>query len=107
EALAGRRAAAALDDAGFVDADIALHAAIVASARNPVLTDLFGEFAPVLREGLIELLDLLGLRGTDLRHGEDAHADVVRAVEAGNAEQAARLTRQELESTLALLQSAP
>ncbi|MFE7513568.1 FadR/GntR family transcriptional regulator [Streptomyces sp. NPDC057540] len=107
EALAGRRAAAALDDAGFVDADIALHAAIVASARNPVLTDLFGEFAPVLREGLIELLDLLGLRGTDLRHGEDAHADVVRAVEAGDADEAARLTRQELESTLALLQSAP
>ncbi|MER7539498.1 FCD domain-containing protein [Streptomyces sp. NPDC097704] len=107
EALDGRRAAAALDDAGFVDADIALHAAIVAAARNPVLTDLFGEFAPVLREGLIDLLDLLGLRGTDLRHGEDAHAEVVRAVEAGDPEEAARLTRQELESTLALLQSAP
>ncbi|MEK9521507.1 FCD domain-containing protein [Streptomyces venezuelae] len=104
EALDGRRRAAdGVDDAGFVDADIALHAAIVASARNPVLTDLFAEFAPVLRQGLIDLLDLLDLRGGDPRHGEESHAALVAAVESGTPEEAARLARTELESTLALL----
>ncbi|MEU2072880.1 FadR/GntR family transcriptional regulator [Streptomyces sp. NPDC013489] len=104
EALDGRRAAAdGTDDAGFVDADIALHAAVVAAARNPVLTDLFAEFAPVLRQGLIDLLDLLGLRVRDPRHGEAAHEALVAAVVSRDGDEAARLARTELESTLALL----
>lgn len=45
-ALAARRAAGAGPDPDFVDADIELHRAVVAAAHNPVLTDLFGEFAP-------------------------------------------------------------
>lgn len=45
-AMAARRAASGWGDAEFVDADIALHRAVVAAAHNPVLTDLFGEFAP-------------------------------------------------------------
>ncbi|QUI33989.1 FadR family transcriptional regulator [Streptomyces alfalfae] len=102
-ALDGRRAAAAEYDAAFVDADIALHAAIVAAARNPVLDDLFAEFMPALRQGLVDLLELTGLRGEEANHGDAAHAELVRAVEAKDAEGAARAAQDELQATLALL----
>ncbi|MFF3585245.1 FadR/GntR family transcriptional regulator [Streptomyces mirabilis] len=102
-ALAGRRAASTGDDAAFVDADIALHAAVVAAARNPVLTDLFGEFVPALREGLIEMLDLVGMREHDPNTGDDAHAALVRAVADGDADTAGTVLREELEETLTLL----
>ncbi|MCX5560910.1 FadR/GntR family transcriptional regulator [Streptomyces sp. NBC_00038] len=102
-ALDARRAASAGDDAAFVDADIALHAAVVAAAHNPVLTDLFGEFAPALREGLIELLDLVGMRAHDPNTGDDTHTALVRAVTDGDAEVAGAVLQEELEDTLALL----
>ncbi|WP_409059799.1 FadR/GntR family transcriptional regulator [Streptomyces sp. SYP-A7185] len=105
EALEGRRAAASASDAAFVDADIALHAAVVAAAGNPVLTDLFAEFSPVLREGLINLLDLVDLRTEEANHGDAAHAALVRAVEARDAEEAARLAQAELQDTLGRLLS--
>lgn len=82
-ALEGRRAASASSDTAFVDADIAFHAAVVAAARNPVLADLFGEFTPVLREGLIELLALTALRDDDPNTADEAHAALVRAVAEG------------------------
>ncbi|MEW2389629.1 FCD domain-containing protein [Streptomyces venezuelae] len=103
EALDGRRAAAAKGDAAFVDADIALHAAVVAAARNPVLTDLFAEFAPALRDGLIDLLELTDVRREEANHGDRAHADLVRAVEARDSEEAARVAQTELQATLRLL----
>lgn len=96
-ALEGRRAASAGDDVTFVDADIALHAAVVAAAHNPVLTDLFSEFIPVLRDGLIELLTLTALRTHDPNTADDAHAALVRAVAEGDAERAAEVVRKELE----------
>jgi DNA-binding GntR family transcriptional regulator len=102
-ALAGRRAAFAGDDAAFVDADIALHAAVVAAARNPVLTDHFREFVPALREGLIEMPALVGMREHDPSTGDDAHAALVRAVADGNADTAGTVLREELEETLALV----
>ncbi|MEU9481411.1 FCD domain-containing protein [Streptomyces sp. NPDC048191] len=102
-ALEGRRAAAAGDDAGFVDADIALHTAVVAAARNPVLADLFTEFAPVLREGLVTLLDLTRLRERHPDTGDDSHAALVRAIADGDAEAAATVLLAELEGTLELL----
>ncbi|MFE1403805.1 FadR/GntR family transcriptional regulator [Streptomyces sp. NPDC058770] len=105
-ALAARRAAGVGADAEFVDADIALHAAVVAAAHNPVLTDLFGEFAPALRQGLIDLVDLLGLRREDPDHGDATHDALVRAVVAGDAESAGRAAQAELEATLARLRTA-
>ncbi|MGW0536399.1 FadR/GntR family transcriptional regulator [Streptomyces sp. NPDC003032] len=102
-ALDSRRAASAAGDAEFVDADIALHAAVVAAARNPVLTDLFAEFMPALRQGLIDLLELLDVRREEADHGETAHAELVRAVEAKDAEGAARVAQAELRETLRLL----
>ncbi|MFE0381992.1 FadR/GntR family transcriptional regulator [Streptomyces inhibens] len=99
-ALEGRRTAAAgSDDAAFVDADIALHAAVVDAAHNPVLTDLFTEFAPALRQGLIDLVALLGLRRQDPRHGDARHAALVEAVADGDGEAASRTLRAEFDET--------
>ncbi|MEU7578348.1 FCD domain-containing protein [Streptomyces sp. NPDC041068] len=102
-ALDGRKAAAAGADAEFVDADIALHAAVVAAARNPVLTDLFAEFMPALRQGLIDLLELTDVRAEEENHGDVAHTALVRAVEAMDAEEAARVAQAELQETLRML----
>ncbi|WP_443051205.1 FadR/GntR family transcriptional regulator [Streptomyces sp. JV185] len=104
-ALCARRAAGAGGDAEFVDADIVLHRTVVAAAHNPVLTDLFGEFAPVLRQGLVDLVELLGLRREDPGHGDAAHDALVRAVVAGDAESAGRAAQAELEATLARLRA--
>ncbi|MBM7171492.1 FadR family transcriptional regulator [Streptomyces sp. G44] len=102
-ALDGRGAAAAEGDAAFVDADIALHEAVVAAARNPVLTDLFAEFMPALRQGLIDLLELIDVRREEADHGAASHAELVRAVESKDAEGAARVAQAELQATLRLL----
>ncbi|MEV0826115.1 FadR/GntR family transcriptional regulator [Nonomuraea rubra] len=102
-ALAGRERAAGGDDAAFVDADIALHAAVVAAARNPVLSDLFAEFAPALRERLIDLVEMLGLREQDPNTGHDTHAGLVAAIRRGDGGAAEEVLRTELEQTLALL----
>lgn len=102
-ALEARARAAEEDDAAFVDADIALHAAVVAAAGNPVLTDLFAEFAPALRERLIDLVELLGLRGLDRHPGHDSHAALVEAVRQGDGEAACGILQSELEQTLAHL----
>ncbi|MFD7133299.1 FadR/GntR family transcriptional regulator [Streptomyces sp. NPDC059894] len=96
-ALAGRRAAADADDTAFVDADIAFHAAVVAAAHNPVLADLFTEFVPVLREGLVDLLALTGLRHHDPSTGDEAHEGLLRAVAEGDADRAAEVLARELE----------
>ncbi|MFI6374730.1 FadR/GntR family transcriptional regulator [Streptomyces sp. NPDC050546] len=101
-ALETRRAAASADDAVFVDADIAFHATVIAAARNPVLADLFTEFTPVLRDGLIELLSLTGLRGHDPNTGDEAHEELVRTVADGDEEGAAEVLRGELEDPFAL-----
>ncbi|MEU6353405.1 FCD domain-containing protein [Streptomyces sp. NPDC047072] len=96
-ALEARRAAAARDDAAFIDADIAFHATVVAAAHNPVLADLFREFTPSLRTGLLDLLALTGLRDQDPNAADEAHAALVRAVAEGDAEGAAEILRGELE----------
>ncbi|MFE3516275.1 FadR/GntR family transcriptional regulator [Streptomyces sp. NPDC059166] len=105
DALAGRRAAARAGDAAFVDADIALHEAVVAAAHNPVLTALFTEFVPALRQGLIDMLELLDLRSADPNHGDEGHALLVEAIARGDADAAGRTLREELEQTLARLTS--
>ncbi|MFD0899934.1 FadR/GntR family transcriptional regulator [Actinomadura sediminis] len=106
-ALAARDAARPGTDAAapaveaFIDADIALHAAIVRAAHNPVLADLFAEFVPVLREGLLDLAALVDVRRHDLDHGRDAHAALVAAVRDRDPAAAARVIAAELEQTLA------
>ncbi|MFB7244224.1 FadR/GntR family transcriptional regulator [Streptomyces populi] len=107
EALARRRDAGNAGDAEFVRADIALHETVVAAANNPVLTGLFAEFVPLLEQRLLDLVELLDLRSGDPHHGDESHAALVDAVVAGDAEAAARVLRDELEQTLALLRSRP
>ncbi|GAB7029399.1 FCD domain-containing protein [Streptomyces sp. NPDC021749] len=102
-ALEGRRAAAGAGTAAFVDADIALHAAVVAAAHNPVLADLFTEFVPALRQGLIDLVELLDLRGRDPQPGDARHAALVEAVVAGDGAAAGRVLREEFDETLGQL----
>lgn len=102
-ALEGRRTASTAGDAAFVDADIALHAAVVTAAHNPLLTALFEEFIPSLRSGLIDLLTLTDLRAHDPNTGDDTHEALVRAVVAGDARAAAEALREELGRTLDLL----
>ncbi|MER5197202.1 FadR/GntR family transcriptional regulator [Streptomyces sp. NPDC002755] len=96
-ALRGRRAASEGDDEAFVDADIAFHAAVVAAAHNPVLTDLFAEFVPVLRKGLVDLLTLTGLRVQEPNTSDGAHEALARAVADGDPEAAAAVLTAELE----------
>ncbi|MGC5361762.1 FadR/GntR family transcriptional regulator [Streptomyces sp. DT24] len=105
-ALAARHAASGAPDSEFVDRDIDLHRAVVAAAHNPVLTDLFAEFAPALRQALIDLVELLRLRADDPDHGRATHEELVRSVAAGDAEAAALAARTELEATLGRLRSA-
>ncbi|MEV7889599.1 FadR/GntR family transcriptional regulator [Streptomyces sp. NPDC002817] len=100
-ALEGRREASGADDTAFVDADIAFHAAVVAAAHNPVLDDLFAEFTPVLRQGLIDLLSLTGLRTHDPNTADEAHEAMVRAIADGDAEAATEVVREELEDPFA------
>ncbi|MCQ4210072.1 FadR/GntR family transcriptional regulator [Streptomyces longispororuber] len=97
-ALADRRAAADGPGDAFVDADIALHATVVAAAHNPVLTDLFTEFAPALRQALIDLLDLVDVARAEHDHGDTAHTALVDAVAAGDAAAAGQAAREELEA---------
>ncbi|MYS22921.1 DNA-binding transcriptional regulator, FadR family [Streptomyces sp. DvalAA-14] len=98
-ALAARAVAARAGGAAFIDADIALHTAVVAAAHNPVLTDVFGQFIPRLREGLLDLLDLMDVSGHDAEHGEAAHRALVEAVTTGDPDRAGEVLRAELRST--------
>jgi GntR family transcriptional regulator, transcriptional repressor for pyruvate dehydrogenase complex len=94
-ALAGRRKAAAGDDPAFVDAGTAFPTAVAAAAHTPVRTDLFTQFVPVLRNGLVDLLALTGLRTDEPGRGDAAHAAPVRAVADGDAAGAAEILRAE------------
>ncbi|MEV5413481.1 FCD domain-containing protein [Thermopolyspora sp. NPDC052614] len=104
EALAvRRRAAVAADDAAFVDADIALHAAVLAATHNPLLTALFADFVPVLRRGLVDVIALADLRAHDPTLGDRAHTALVAAIRAGEPDEAGRIIERELRDTLRLL----
>lgn len=105
EALERRRRAASAGNAEFVDADISLHAAVVAAAHNQLLNGLFEEFLPSLRSGLTDLLELTGLRSSDANHGDEAHAGLVDAVRRGDPEAAGSILRAELQQTLSLLRT--
>jgi DNA-binding FadR family transcriptional regulator len=104
-ALAARTAVAPTGGPEFIDADLALHATVVAAAHNPVLTDLFAELAPRLRAGLLDLIGLMDVRAHDADHGAAAHRALVAAVRDGDADTAGELLRTELLATQARLSS--
>ena len=102
QALDGRTAAAHSGDAAFVDADIAVHRAVVDAAHNPVLSELFETFVPRLRAALIELIAVLGLHPHS-QPDADEHRMLVDAIEAGDAEAAVRISRAHLDDMAAAL----
>ncbi|WP_009478196.1 FadR/GntR family transcriptional regulator [Rhodococcus sp. JVH1] len=94
-ALDARAAASGASAAAFVDADIALHRAVVVAAHNPVLTELFETFVPRLREAMLDLTAALDL-SADNEPDADAHRLLVEAVADGDAEEAVRVSTDHL-----------
>lgn len=100
-ALDERAAAADASDREFVDADTAVHRAIVAAAHNPVLSELFETFVPRVAEAMVEMIALLGLRDRDTEPNADEHLALVDAIAAGDASAATRISRAHLEQIAA------
>lgn len=84
-----------------VDADIAVHRAIVAAAHNPILTDLFDGFTPRSRQAMIDLLRIRDDFGSDA--DQRAHVRIVDAIGDHDAASAAALTREHLTGMKAAL----
>ncbi|WP_322512771.1 FadR/GntR family transcriptional regulator [Chloroflexus sp.] len=88
--LAARSAALANGDtATALHADIELHCAIARATHNPILSDLYRMFATTLRDALGVLWDAAAPASDDR-----SHADLVAAIEAGDAAMAIAVTRQ-------------
>ncbi|GAB3750262.1 FadR/GntR family transcriptional regulator [Microlunatus parietis] len=82
--------------AGLVDADLALHRAVVAAAHNVIMVELYDGFVPRLRQAMIELLRLHPRRRAVDDHPE--HAALVAAVIDRDPDAAARLSRAHLDT---------
>lgn len=79
-----------------VDADMALHRAIVVAAHNEVLTELFDGFVPRVRRAMVDMLRIR--RASDAEADQDAHVVVVEAIAARVPEAAARASRAHLDA---------
>ncbi|GCE40264.1 predicted biotin regulatory protein BioR (GntR family) [Rhodococcus wratislaviensis] len=95
-ALDARSAASGAGAAAFVDADIALHRAVVVAAHNPVLTELFETFVPRLRDAMLDLMDVWEMTASS-QPDADAHRLLVEAIADGDAAKAARISAEHLE----------
>ncbi|GAA4482679.1 FadR/GntR family transcriptional regulator [Rhodococcus olei] len=104
-ALARRDEAFPVGDREFVEADIAVHRAVVAAAHNPVLSELFETFVPRLTDAMTDMVALLGIRDRDPEPDADDHRALVDAVAAGDADAAARISRAHLDAMLAAVRS--
>lgn len=89
-----RRGGAGLE--GLVDADLALHRAVVAGAHNVIMVELYDGFVPRLRQAMIEFLRLQPKRRPLDDHPE--HAALVAAVVDRDAAAAGQLSRSHLEA---------
>ncbi len=84
-----------------VDADMALHRAIVVASHNEVLVELFDGFVPRVRRTMVEMLRI---RPTvSERDDHDAHAAVVRAIAQRIPDAAAGASRTHLDALKAAL----
>jgi DNA-binding FadR family transcriptional regulator len=100
-ALELRAAAADAPDREFVEADTAVHRAIVTAAHNPVLSELFETFVPRVADAMIDMIGLLGLRDRDTEPNADEHGALEDAIAEGNVDEAARIARTHLEAMAA------
>ncbi len=101
--LAARDAARATGAlVAFVDADVALHLAIARATGNPVLADLFGSFAAVLRGTIADVMrDPVSREDTSAIHGA-----LVQAIADRNAAAAVEATRQLLDADARAMRAA-
>ncbi|GAB3574234.1 FCD domain-containing protein [Amycolatopsis endophytica] len=90
------------DPAVFVDADLAFHRAVVELSGNALLLSLFTAAEPVLREILTEMVR----HEKHLPDSSVAHADLLDALERGDAEAAVAATVANLEPVLCGVRSA-
>ncbi|GAA3647485.1 FCD domain-containing protein [Nocardioides ginsengisoli] len=79
-----------------VDADLAFHRAVVVSAHNPLLVELFDSFVPRSRTAMVAMLRLR--TGFDHAADHDVHDLLHRAIADRDTEAAARLSRTHLQS---------
>lgn len=86
----------------FVEADLAFHRAIVELSGNALLLDLFAAAQPVLAEALTEMVR----HETQLTDVSDAHADLLDALERGDADAAVAATVAHLETVVCEIRTA-
>ncbi|MBN9152406.1 MAG: FadR family transcriptional regulator [Microbacterium sp.] len=79
-----------------VDADMALHRAIVIAAHNEVLTELFDGFVPRVRRAMVDMLRIRPV--LDATADQDAHAIVVDAIADRMPDAAAHASRAHLDA---------
>lgn len=84
-----------------VDADGALHRAIVAASHNEVLRELFDGFVPRVRRAMVDMLRLRPVASAEA--DQAAHADVVEAIADRDPDAAARASRRHLDALKAAL----
>jgi len=84
-----------------VDADMALHRAIVVASHNEVLIELFDGFVPRVRRAMIEMLRIRPTASE--REDHDAHAAVVGAIAERKPDAAVHASRAHLDALKAAL----
>jgi len=86
------------DEEGLVDADLALHRAVVAAAHSPMLAELYDEISVALRDGIHHSTTNHDLRDADV---PTIHNPLIDAIEAGDATSARAETIAHLERHMA------
>ncbi|MEV6622332.1 FCD domain-containing protein [Amycolatopsis sp. NPDC051106] len=84
-----------------IDADMVLHRAVVAAARNDVLLELFDGFVPRVRTAMIDMLKLKPIAAPEADHA--AHAALVQAIADRQPREAAETSRTHLSALKAAL----
>jgi DNA-binding FadR family transcriptional regulator len=80
--------------AEFVDADMALHRAVVVASHNEILVQLFDGSVPRIRQAMIDMLKLRPIN--DLAADQTAHAALVEAIAKRDPDSAAETSRTHL-----------
>ena len=100
--LAERQALAGADTRAFVDADLEFHYAVVRSAGNKLLTELFDQLREPLRNAITELVDSEPETPADTAGDHEA---LLAALEARDPDEAARATVVHFDWTIRLLRT--
>lgn len=90
------------EPAALLDADLAFHRAIVELSGNVLLLDLFAAAQPVLHEAITEMFR----HERELPDVSDAHADLLDALERGDADAAVAATTAHLETIVSEIRTA-